>query len=255
VFRRKWGERAIDMWERKTIPAFEQRVLDQVDCGLLCSTVDARFFRTLHPRGRIEVIENAVDPNQFAVQTHTSGHRPRCIITGTLFYFPNIDSIRYYAEAILPALRRTFPEMETLLIGTRPTAEIQQLDGKNGIRVLANVPSMQDHLFMDDIYVCPLRVAAGVRNKLLEAMAAEMPIVSTRLGAEGMAVHEGRELLFAEDQEAFIQQIRRLIEDRSFARDLGKRGRAYIETHHSLEVIGAKLEQLYTELQSSSSTF
>src|SRR5690606_26455119 len=98
----------------------------------------------------------------------------------------------------LPRLREKYPDLRTLIIGTRPTREMQKLHGEQGIELLPGVPHMQEHLYQDDIYLCPLRVAAGIRNKLLEAMSAGMPIVTTRLGAEGLNLTHEREVLFAE---------------------------------------------------------
>ena len=246
--RRRWSERWVDWWESHVIPAYERKLLRYADASLLCSSVDAEMFHETHPGSSFEVVENGVDLTQFTPKTHEPDHIPRCVITGTLFYFPNIDSVLYYTEKCLPFIRKTYPEMETLVLGTRPSREIQKLDGKMGVQIHSDIPRMEDWLYSDDIYLCPLRVGAGVRNKLMEAMAAGMPIVTTPLGPEGMNVKHEREMLFAETPEEFEQQITRLMESPDLRQSLGEQALNYVREHHDLDIVGAKLERLYESL-------
>ncbi len=246
--RRRCGERCVDWWESRVIPAYERKLLRYADASIVCSDVDAQIFHQTHPGSSFEVVENGVDLTQFTPKTHDPNHFPRCIITGTLFYFPNIDSVLYYTEKCLPCIRKTYPEMETLVLGTRPSREIQKLDGKMGVQVYPDIPRMEDWLYSDDIYLCPLRVGAGVRNKLMEAMAVGMPIVTTPLGPEGMNVKHEKEMLFAETPEEFEQQITRLIESPDLRRSLSENALNYVRDHHDLEIVGAKLERLYESL-------
>jgi glycosyltransferase involved in cell wall biosynthesis len=244
-YRTKVTERLIDFWESKTIPDYEESILEDVNESLLCSDVDKACFIQFHPNSNPTVIENAVNPEQFNVKTHEEPYEAKCVITGTLFYFPNIDSVEYYARDILPLLLTSYPDLKTQWIGKRPKEEVLLYDGKKGVEVIADVPAMQDYLFADDIYVCPLRVAAGVRNKLLEAMSAGMPIVTTRLGAEGLAVQDGTHVLFAETPEEFFLQIKRVKADTALRLHLGRNARAYIQENHALEKIGKKLDAAY----------
>ena len=248
-FRQKWGERLIDLWESKAIPLFETKILKKIKAGIFCSPIDLGVFKEDHPEAQqIEVIENAVDPNQFTIKDHGIDHKSRCVITGTLFYFPNVDSVFYYANEILPSLREAYPEMETQVIGTRPLKKLLKLNNINGMQIISDVPKMEEYLYHDDIYVCPLRVAAGVRNKLLEAMAAGMPIVTTKLGAEGLDVNNNGELLFAENSREYVYQIGRVLSDSSLRLSLSQNARKYVEERHSLEGLGNKLETLYIKV-------
>jgi glycosyltransferase involved in cell wall biosynthesis len=246
--RRKLSGRLVDAWELRTIPKFEQWLLDKVNASLVCSSIDAREFEKLHPAHKFDVIENAVDAERFTPKTHESNHHSRCVLTGTLFYFANVDSMVFYKEEILPLLRQDDPELESHIIGTRPTKEISGMHQRDGINIFADVPRMEDYLYQDDIYICPLRVAAGVRNKLLEAMAAGMPIVTTRLGAEGLDVTDGVEVLFAESPQEFADCVKRLNASPELRKQLGDNGRAYVLQHHKLALLGEALDIIYNRI-------
>lgn len=247
-YRRKITQRWIDAWELRSIPRYEKWVMKHIDAALLCSPIDTEHFQKNHPGYRFDMIENAVDTEQFKPKIRGGEYDPRCILTGTLFYYANVDSILFYEEEILPLLRKLYPQLETQVIGKRPIREIKKLDNRHGIHLFTDVPHMSDYLFQDDIYVCPLRIAAGVRNKLLESMSVGMPIVTTRLGAEGLSVQEGREVLFADTPHEFVQCVERIRTSPELRQSLAVHGRNYVLENHQLSKLGAKLESLYERI-------
>ncbi len=250
-YRSGWKDQFVDHWERRSIPPYERKLLEHMDCALVCSDVDADVFRRDHPEGRFEVIANSVDAAVFKPRVYESGNYPCCVLTGTMFYFPNIDSVMYWKNEILPLLRHRLPDVITRIIGTRPVASIQALHGSDGIEVQANVPDMAAELYTNDVYVCPLRVGAGVRNKLLEAMASGMGIVSTTLGCEGINVRHDEHLLLADTPGAFAEAVTRLFQEPQLRERLGGNARRYVETHHSGEVLGERLLRVYERAAAS----
>ena len=242
------AERAIDAWESITIPAYERWASCQARAVVVCSSVDAHEVRQNCPGLTPWVIENGVDVRQFSPKRRMASLEPKLILTGTMWYFPNIDAVRFYHQNLLPAIRRHFPYISTEIIGSRPTTELLRLNGVMGIRVIPDVPRMEDYLYTSDIYICPLRVASGLRNKLLEAMAAGMAVVTTRLGSEGIGVQSEVHVLYAETPDQFVEQIKRLIDDAGFRQRLGERARQYVQNHYTYSKLGNKLENLYSKL-------
>lgn len=233
-------------WEKKTIPNFEGQLAPDIDACLLCSSVDAEFVHRTVPEDKVRVIPNMVDSKTFAPKKREGNSK--LIFTGTMTYFPNRDSLFLFAKEILPRIRKHVPEVETLVIGARPDGKVEALHGYNGIKVVGEVQNMADHLFANDIFVCPLRIGAGVRNKLLEAMASGMASVSTPLGAEGIAVKHGQHALLAEPEDQFAAAVVQLLRDDSLRAAIGNKAREFILQRHCGKVVGREIEQLYTSL-------
>ncbi|HPA46891.1 MAG TPA: glycosyltransferase family 4 protein [bacterium] len=247
-YRISFLDRIVDGYDLATIPRHETKILEHVNLGLLCSDVDLARFQQDHPSAPIEIIQNGVNTEEFVPQTRGDVALPRCIITGSLFYFPNIDAIRYYEQEIWPRVRMRVRGIKTEIIGARPTPEINSLNDKLGLIVKANVKRMSDQLYQEDVYVCPLRVGAGMRNKLLEAMAAGMAVVTSPLGCEGLGVRHNEHVIVAENPAQFAEAIVQLVNNPEFRTKLGMQARQYVEQNHHLDIIGEKLEQAYARI-------
>lgn len=238
--------RVITFWERRTQPLFETQIAPTFDACLLCSPIDAAIVRTTVASEKVHVIPNMVDTDEFVPKTREGS--PRLIFTGTLSYFPNMDSLLWFVREILPLVRREITGVETLVIGAKPGREVLGLHGNQGIHVVGAVERMSDHLYADDIFVCPLRVGAGVRNKILEAMSAGMAVVSTTLGAEGIPIQDGLDIALADDPISFAEKTIALLRDQKAKRRLGEQARETVIEHHSAFVIGRQIERLYEQI-------
>jgi len=236
--------RLIDLWERRAVPRYEARLLSHIEAGLCCSLVDQEVFQRFHPDRRVDVIPNTVDFEHFRPRRRDRPV-PRLVFTGTFSYFPNIDSLFYFIEDIWPGLRRRFADLELDVIGARPTRRVQALGEQPGIRVLADVPDMAEHLYSYDLFICPLRVASGMRNKVLEAMAAGMTVISSAIGVEGLPVRADEHYLQAEDAEDFTRQVERALESPEQRRQLGWTAREYVVEHHDGQASVQALLSLY----------
>lgn len=246
-FTRSPAARAIDWWERHTIPHFEEFVLRHLDAGILCSEVDTKRFLRMHPGAPIETIVNMVDPEEWKPKQPAVGD-PRGVYTGTLSYEPNIDALGFLIRDIMPRVWAHLPGFELLVYGTRPGRKVMSMIRDRRVRLFADVPQLSEELSQRDIYLCPIRIGSGMRNKVLEAFSTEMAVVSTSLGCEGMGLEGGREIAVADPPGQFAREVVRLARDPAERERMGRTGRAFALKHHHPDVIGAQLEALYAKL-------
>lgn len=231
----------LDRREHKVMRDYERTVLAHEIYHVVCSQVDRDQLVANGANSSIEVIPNMVDLDVFTPRDRPEGDA-RLIFTGTLYYLPNIDGLLWLREKILPLL----PEfLEVDVLGYGATSELAPAQTDPRFRFHGYVENMAEHLFRDDIFLCPLRVGAGLRFKLLEAFAAGMAVVSTTLGYEGIPCEPGTHLLTADTEADFASAIRRLVEDSELRRRIGANAREFARERYSLEATGAALERLY----------
>ena len=169
------------------------------------------------------------------------------LFTGTFAHLPNRDAARWLAGEIMPAVRRRHPAARLRLVGSAPPREVLELAGP-GVEVFADVPSMEPHLEAAAVVLAPVRTGGGMRIKVLEAMARQKAVVSTRLGAEGFtSFGEEPPLLLAEDAEAIAEATAGLLGDPARRSALAKGARSFAERHHSPAAWAARLESVYEE--------
>jgi glycosyltransferase involved in cell wall biosynthesis len=247
AFTRSSAQRAVDWWERRTIPTFEERMLKWNSTGILCSEVDTQYFLNMHPGANVRTIFNMVDPEEWKPKEEISGE-PRGVYTGTLSYEPNIDALGYLVREIMPLVWKELPEFRLLVYGTRPGRQVLSMLDDHRVQLFANVPRLSDELSQGDIYLCPIRVGSGMRNKILEAMATEMAVVSTTIGCEGMGLEDGKQIAIADSAEEFANRMVHLAREQAERQLLGKTGREFVLQNHHPQLIGAQLEAAYGEI-------
>jgi glycosyltransferase involved in cell wall biosynthesis len=235
----------IDRIEVKRIPEYEKKLL-QTTCEILvCSEVDRRFLLERSPGSTIHVLPHRVNTSEFHPRSREDGS-PRLVFTGTLGYEPNVDALLYLASEILPQIEIQPGEVQVVGYGDDP--RIAHLRRDDRYHFTGFVPSMAEHLFSDDIYLCPLRIAAGLRNKLLEAFAAGMPVISSTIGYEGIDCIPGEHLLVADTSEEFtaaIEHLRNCPEER---KRLGENARKLAVENYSQEVFVQRINSLYKKI-------
>jgi glycosyltransferase involved in cell wall biosynthesis len=193
-----------------------------------------------------------VDTNYF----HPTGDGkadPSVVFTGLMDHPPNIDAVVWFCRKILPALRAKRPGLRFKIVGARPDARVIELAGREGVEVTGEVADIRPYLAGSSALVVPLRSGGGTRLKILEAMAMGRPVISTTLGAEGLEVTPGDNLLIADSAERFAGQILTLLESPDMARRLGKAGRELVVAKYDWQFCLRRLEGLYDRLLSNES--
>jgi glycosyltransferase involved in cell wall biosynthesis len=161
-------------------------------------------------------------------------------------YWPNVDAVRWFASDILPRVRARHPEVDFAIVGMRPTPEVLKL-AREGILVTGTVPDVRPFLRHAGAVVAPLRVARGVQNKILEAMAMGCAVVASAACASGIEADAGRDFIVAADANEFVERIVELIESPARRADIGTRARQRICDVYSWPARLSRIDDLLAE--------
>jgi sugar transferase (PEP-CTERM/EpsH1 system associated) len=152
---------------------------------------------------------------------------PVLVFTGAMDYRANVDAVVWFADAVFPALHTLVPDARLCIVGGNPAPAVRALAARDGITVTGTVPDVRPYLAHAACAVAPLRVARGVQNKVLEAMAMAMPVVATSAAVEGIEAGHGLEAWLADEPQAMAQTLRELVA-RSDRRELGVASRRFV---------------------------
>ena len=210
------GRRGFWRWlyrrEARTLRDFERRVARRFDRSFFVSPAEADQFRELAPEsaGRIDYWVNGVDTDHFSPATaHPNPYGPEervLLFTGAMDYWANADAVCWFADAVFPAVLEQVPRARFVIAGGRPTAAVRRLGERPGIRVTGRVPDMRPYLAHAWAAVAPLRIAQGIQNKILEAMAMARPVLATGKAMTGIALTPGLERWVADDADGLAQR-------------------------------------------------
>jgi glycosyltransferase involved in cell wall biosynthesis len=162
-------------------------------------------------------------------------------------YHANATAALFLARTVFPLVRAAHPEARLRILGSGPPPEVRALARDPAISVTGYVDDLREPLGRAAIAVCSVSVEVGMQNKILEAMAMALPVVSTRLGAEGLLARPEHEILIGDSPSELAGQISRLLKDADLRRNLGLAGRRYVETQHRWGASAERFEELYGE--------
>jgi glycosyltransferase involved in cell wall biosynthesis len=200
----------------------------------------------------VEVVPNGVDTQYFSpVASIIAERNPYLVFTGAMDYPPNMDAATWFCHEILPVLQKKIHQLELKIVGKNPHPQILELGKRKGIQVTGTVPDIRSYVAGALALVVPLRSGGGTRLKILEAMALERPVISTSIGAEGLAVTPGTDILIANDAQQFVEQVQMLAKSPETSKRLGKAGRRLVTEKYDWRVCLSGLERLYGTLRGS----
>ena len=239
--------------EARELLAYENRINKVFDYSIFTTRVEVALFKQLCPDVKqLSAIANGVDVGYFhpdrvglqAVAKIKKGKVPLLLFTGAMDYQPNIDGVLWFCEQIYPRIRKVVPEVNFYIVGSRPADEIARLNGRDGITVTGFVDDIRPYYAAADLSVIPLRLARGVQNKVLEALAMARPVVSTAKALEGIDARPEQDLLVADTPAAFAGQVLDLLSQPHKRTQLGLSGQRFVNRHHSWDDNMRKLEEL-----------
>lgn len=230
--------------ELRRVAPFERAVSHSVDVVLVASQHDKEPFAT----EKAEIVPNGVDAGAFAPDL--AARRPGAIVfSGTMSYPPNIRAARWFADECFPLVREAVPDATFVIAGAAPARELRELAGRPGVVVTGFVQSMPETLNQATVAAAPMQSGAGIQNKILEAMACGLPLVTTTIGLGGIAAVPGRDLLVADSPGEFADAVVSVLREPERAGELGEKARARVLEDYTWERAAAAVERVYERLR------
>lgn len=199
---------------------------------------DRSLMETWVEGGKITVVPTGVDLAQYRPAFEPVPQSGLVIFVGAMDWEPNVDAMEYFCERIWPAVRSQAPQAKLRIVGRNPGDRIRKL-ASDHVAITGRVPSVADHLREASVVVVPLRIGGGTRLKIYEAMAAGKAVVSTSIGAEGLDVHPGRDIVLADNPQAFADAVLTLLRDEDLRRNYEKAA-AELAQQYDWSIIGEK---------------
>jgi len=254
----KWTQYAADRpwpmsWlyrrEGEHLLAFERKAAMDSDASLFVTEAEAALFIRSAPeaRERTQVMQNGVDADFFSPanggESPYPAGGPVIVFSGAMDYWPNIDAVTWFATELLPQIRRSVPEARFWIVGMNPAPAVQALAGE-GITVTGTVPDVRPYIAHADVVVAPLRIARGIQNKVLEAMAMARPVVVSAEAAVGLSARKGEDCEIAQNGEETVRLVTRLLQDPDVGCVMGAAARRCVVENYSWQAHLARLDVL-----------
>ena len=242
-----WPMRAVWAREARTLLAYERRAAMGCDATFFVSEPETRRFLDLAPEteGRVTWVENGVDLDGFSparsFDSPFAGRPgPHLVFTGNMDYWPNADAVAWFAAEVLPRLRARAAPPSFHIVGANPGPAVRALADLPGVFVTGRVPDVRPYLAHADVSVSPLRMARGIQNKVLEAMAMGRPVVASAAAFEGVRASAGRDLLVADDAGPMAAAVASVLDGAHPG--LGAAGRAAVERGYAWSATLGRLD-------------
>jgi sugar transferase (PEP-CTERM/EpsH1 system associated) len=228
---------------RKAV-AYERAACRRFDCVVAVSRDDAETMRREYGVERVTDVPTGVDTEFFRPSGATQREPHSLVFTGSMDWLPNEDAMQYFIKEIMPRVRREVPDVTLTIVGRDPFPSlIEQSRRDPSITVTGRVEDVRPYMERAAGYVVPIRIGGGTRLKIYEAMAMEQPIVSTTVGAEGLPVRDGEELLLADTPDEFAAAVVSVLTDDALARSLGARAATVVREHHGWEEVAGRFAE------------
>lgn len=226
----------------------EQRALSAFDGNISVSELDGKELSELNPKATVCVVPNGTD-TEFFKPIEGIEEDLSLVFAGSMAWYPNGDAMILFGEKIWPLIKQELPGVKMNLIGSRAPAEVIRLgQSDDQFNVLGFVDDVRPTIARAAVYVVPIRVGGGTRLKILDAMAMGKAIVSHPIGAEGLDVADGKDIVIAEDPELFAKSVVELVRDVQKRTAISAQARKSVVEKYSWSTIIPKMEQFYREI-------
>ena len=230
-------------YEARALSTYERRIVNAFDRVFLVSNLEATLLDAGEGRGKVGAFSNGVDLAYFSPRRMPAAE-PLLVFTGVMDYPPNIEAVRWFATEVFPLIRLQVPDARFAIVGSKPTEAVQALESRDGITVTGFVDDVRDWISRAAVCVAPLRIARGIQNKVLEAMAMARPVVASSQAFEGIEACAGQDLLVADGETQFAEAVLGLLRDPARATRIGCAARARVEASYRWDSNLAPLDEV-----------
>jgi glycosyltransferase involved in cell wall biosynthesis len=230
-------------WEKAV--AYEKAACRRFDYVAAVSEEDAAQMRRAYDVSNVSAVPTGVDTEFFRPSGEFETEPNSLVFTGSMDWLPNEDAIQYFTAEILPRLKQQIPDVKLTVVGRKPFPGLIELSQRDpAVIVTGRVDDVRPYMERAAAYVIPLRIGGGTRLKVYEAMAMEMPIISTTLGAEGLPVRDGVELVLADEAQTFADATARILRDAALARQIGRQAAVTVRAKFGWSGVAAEFASL-----------
>ncbi len=215
---------------------------------LVLSDRDRDAIRAACPSTEVVVIPQSVDTCRFAPRERIDRDPNRILFTGVMSAAANVTAVEFLVDEVLPLVRRQVAGAHLVIVGRCPPQRVLRLGRAPGVQITGEVPDMADWLSSGRVYAAGMRTGSGVKNKVLEAMACEVPCVATPMALGGLHATQGRDLLVGETATQLAAHVVEVLRSDALADSLGAAGRNYVQTWHSRARVGAEVTGVFEQV-------
>jgi glycosyltransferase involved in cell wall biosynthesis len=222
---RPWSlDKVLDSLEAIKLRRYERAKMPLYQAFVACTDYDAMVIGRDAPNTVPLVIPNGADLSSFVPAGHSKAKDPTLLYVGAMHYYPNADAVSFFFEAMYERIRQAVPGVRVQIVGHAPPPDIQRLARFPGVEVTGSVADVRPYYEEATVFIVPLRLGGGTRLKIIEAMAMGLPAVSTTVGAEGLSVQPGEDILIADGPASFSESVLRLLADAELRERIARSG-------------------------------
>lgn len=247
--RAAWPRSWIFQRESRLLGRYERRAYRRFDASLFVSAKEAELFvaRTGESGERLHAVGNGVELDAQPPPPVRPSGSAGLLFTGVMDYFPNEDAMVWFHETMWPQILSRWPEARLTIAGMRPTRRLRSMGRHENIEVTGFVDDISRYYAEADLFVAPFRIARGIQNKLLQAFAAGVPVVTTRAGAEGLVCTDEVDVIIADEPDDFVNAVDLLLRDPAERERLRDNARRLVESRYSWTAQTRALTELLRE--------
>ncbi|WP_133470507.1 TIGR03087 family PEP-CTERM/XrtA system glycosyltransferase [Paraglaciecola marina] len=238
--------------ETRLISKFEINIAERFDACFFITNTEKELFNKGAPNtDNIFAVENGMDTQTFKpalLPIHSE--QPVLLFTGVMNYAPNVDAVVWFVENAWSQVLAKWPEAKFYIVGMSPSDKVNNLSKQKGIIVTGFVDDILPYFHQATIFIGPFRIARGVQNKVLQAFACGIPVISTKMGAEGIRCKDKESILLANTPEDFINEIATLTLDKALSQKIAGNALAIIQQHYAWEGVLAPFDRVLNEVTS-----